>query len=94
MLSRIVSRSLSRHPNLRIRSPGVLVRGLARESKQAYEPPPDAPSTKSDKWRWIIIFGGVGLFGYIYMQPENNYGIDFAGEETDDSKMPVNRPKD
>jgi hypothetical protein len=92
MLSRLVQRSLPRFsPSLR--QSGVPVRGLARESKEAFEPPPDPPSTKSDKWRWIIVFGGVGLFGYIYMQPENNYGIDFGGGETDESKMPVSRPK-
>ena len=67
-------------------------RCFAQETKQRFEPPPDAPSSNPKTALLIGVVGCVGL-AFLFMTERNDYGISwYADEPLDDSKVPVRRP--
>jgi hypothetical protein len=67
-------------------------RSFAKETKRAYDPPPDAPSSAN---KYAIFFGVTGMLGlaYLYTREKNDYGISWYADQTlDESKIPVSRP--
>ena len=86
-------RSSTAHTHARP-STHVLRRGFARETRNPYDPPPDAPSKSG---RNAVVIGTVGLGGlaYLFSMERNDYGISWYADGTsDESKLPVTRPKD
>ena len=68
-------------------------RQFAKETKQAFQPPPDAPSNNP---KYALVIGGIGVTGLIYLfnTERNDYGISWYVDDgtMDESKMPVARP--
>lgn len=51
-------------------------RNMATETNRPFEGPPSPPSSKSSEmWRIVAAGGGIALISYIFMLPENDYGI-------------------
>ena len=69
-------------------------RSFAKEAKQAFQPPPDAPSGNSSRALWIGALG-CGTLLYLFNMDRNDYGISwYADDKTDDSKVPAPRPSE
>jgi hypothetical protein len=71
----------------------ISCRRFAKETKRAFDPPPDAPSNSN---MYAIIFGVSGLAGlaYLFSLERNDYGISwYADQNTDASRVPVSVPR-
>lgn len=75
-----------------MRSSAGSMRSFAKETKRAYDPPPDAPS-KNAKYALFIGVTGLAGLAYLFSLEKNDYGISWYADQTlDESKMPVPRP--